>query len=100
MLSAAMAALALTPAEIHALAETLPAWELEGNRLRRQFTFADFSEAFGFMARVALVAETLGHHPEWSNVWNRVTIGLTTHDLGGLSTLDVEFARRVEALVA
>jgi 4a-hydroxytetrahydrobiopterin dehydratase len=52
------------------------------------------------MARGALAAETLGHHPEWSNVWNRVTIALTTHDTGGLSTLDVELARRIDALVA
>jgi 4a-hydroxytetrahydrobiopterin dehydratase len=66
--------------------------------LQRTFRFADFSEAFGFMVRVALAAETLGHHPEWSNVWNRVTIALTTHDLGGLSSLDIELARRIEAL--
>jgi 4a-hydroxytetrahydrobiopterin dehydratase len=95
-----MAATPLTAAEIQALARTLPAWELEAGRLQRQFSFADFSEAFGFMTRVALVAETLGHHPEWSNVWNRVTIGLTTHDLGGLSNLDVEFAQRVDRLLA
>ncbi|MEB3259328.1 MAG: 4a-hydroxytetrahydrobiopterin dehydratase [Cyanobacteriota bacterium] len=93
-----MAALALTAAEIQELAATLPAWTLENGRLRRRFTFVDFSAAFGFMTRVALVAESLGHHPEWSNVWNRVTIALTTHDLGGLSNLDVELARRIDAL--
>jgi 4a-hydroxytetrahydrobiopterin dehydratase len=93
-----MAALALTAAEIQELAATLPSWTLENGRLRRQVTFVDFSEAFGFMTRVALVAESLGHHPEWSNVWNRVTIALTTHDLGGLSNLDVELARRIDAL--
>lgn len=93
-----MAAIALTPMEIEALAETLPAWELVQGRLQRQFRFTDFSEAFGFMVRVALVAETLGHHPEWSNVWNRVTIALITHDTGGLSNLDVELARRIDAL--
>ncbi|MFM7550145.1 MAG: 4a-hydroxytetrahydrobiopterin dehydratase, partial [Cyanobacteriota bacterium] len=58
-----------------------------------------FSEAFGFMARVALAAEQLGHHPEWSNVWNRVVIDLTTHDTGGLSDLDLQLARRIDALV-
>ena len=58
--------------------------------LHRELTFGDFAEAFGFMARVALWAEKLNHHPEWSNVWNRVTIDLITHDLGGLSDLDVE----------
>jgi 4a-hydroxytetrahydrobiopterin dehydratase len=95
-----MAAVPLTPAEIAALPTTLPAWGLVDGKLQRQFTFQNFSEAFGFMARVALAAETLGHHPEWSNVWNRVTIALTTHDTGGLSTLDVELARRIDALVA
>jgi 4a-hydroxytetrahydrobiopterin dehydratase len=93
-----MAAVALTTMEREALAETLPAWELVEGRLQRHFRFADFSEAFAFMVRVALVAETLGHHPEWSNVWNRVTIALTTHDTGGLSNLDVELARRIDAL--
>jgi 4a-hydroxytetrahydrobiopterin dehydratase len=95
-----MAALALTASEIQELAETLPAWSLVDGRLQRQFSFADFCEAFGFMTRVALVAEHLGHHPEWSNVWNRVTIALTTHDIGGLSNLDVELARRIDALAA
>jgi 4a-hydroxytetrahydrobiopterin dehydratase len=93
-----MVALALTPAEIEALAGTLPSWELAEGQLRRSFRFADFSEAFGFMTRVALAAESLGHHPEWSNVWNRVTIALITHDLGCLSNLDVELARRIDAL--
>ncbi|MEB3243284.1 MAG: 4a-hydroxytetrahydrobiopterin dehydratase [Cyanobacteriota bacterium] len=93
-----MAAAALSSLEIEALAETLPNWQLVEGKLWRQFTFADFSEAFGFMARVALAAEALGHHPEWSNVWNRVTIALTTHDTGGLSNLDVDLARRIDAL--
>lgn len=91
-----MAATPLTPAEIDALAQSLPAWRLVEGKLRREFGFADFSEAFGFMARVALAAESLGHHPEWSNVWNRVTIALTTHDTGGLSNLDVALARRID----
>jgi len=56
-------------------------------------------EAFGFIARVALIAEAMGHHPEWSNVWNRVTIELTTHDTGGLSDLDLQLAQRINALV-
>ncbi len=93
-----MAATPLTPLEIEALVDTLPDWSLVDGKLRRQFSFADFSEAFGFMARVALAAETLGHHPEWSNVWNRVTIALTTHDTGGLTNLDVDLARRINAL--
>jgi len=93
-----MAALPLTAEQLQALPHTLPHWQLEGKRLRRQLQFADFSEAFAFMTRVALAAETLGHHPEWSNVWNRVTIALTTHDTGGLTSLDLELASRIDQL--
>ena len=94
-----MAAQPLSPAEIALLPEQLPGWCLKEGKLHRELRFADFSEAFGFMARVALAAEQLNHHPEWSNVWNRVTIALTTHDTGGLSNLDVELAKRIDALV-
>ena len=94
-----MAAIPLSPEQINALPAQLPKWTVAGGTLQRELRFADFSEAFGFMARVALAAEALGHHPEWSNVWNRVTIALTTHDTGGLSNLDVELARRIDALV-
>lgn len=95
-----MAAQPLTPAQIDDLADALPAWALVEGKLQRPFRFADFSEAFGFMSRVALAAEALGHHPEWSNVWNRVTITLTTHDTGGLSDLDVALARRIDGIAA
>jgi 4a-hydroxytetrahydrobiopterin dehydratase len=83
-----------------ALPETLPGWSLAEDRdaIRRRFVFRDFSEAWGFMARVALLAETHDHHPEWSNVWNRVEIVLTTHDAGGLSERDVALARAIDAL--
>ncbi|MFY8148887.1 MAG: 4a-hydroxytetrahydrobiopterin dehydratase [Prochlorococcaceae cyanobacterium] len=94
-----MAATPLTPEQINGLAAALPAWSLVNGKLQRELRFADFSEAFGFMSRVALAAEAMGHHPEWSNVWNLVTIALTTHDTGGLSHLDVELARRIDALV-
>lgn len=67
--------------------------------LSRAFAFADFNEAFGFMARVALIAEKMDHHPEWSNVYNRVEILLTTHDADGLSERDVKMARAIDALV-
>jgi len=83
-----------------ALATELPEWRLSNGKLRREIKFVDFNQAFGFMTRVALLAETMGHHPEWSNVWNRVVIELTTHDLGGLSGLDVELAKRIDALAA
>jgi 4a-hydroxytetrahydrobiopterin dehydratase len=69
-----------------------------GGKLKRELRFSDFVEAFGFISRVALVAEAMGHHPEWSNVWNRVVIELTTHDTGGLSNLDVELSRRIDGL--
>jgi len=78
----------------------LPAWKLAEGRdgITRSFRFKDFSEAFGFMSRVALLAEKADHHPEWSNVWNRVDILLTTHDAGGLSMRDIEMAKAIDAL--
>ena len=80
---------------------TLPEWSHEPERdaIVRRFSFKDFNEAFGFMARVALLAEKADHHPEWSNVWNRVEILLTTHDAGGLSTRDIQMAQAIDGLV-
>ena len=94
-----MAAIPLSPDQISTLAQQLPAWLLVNGKLHRELRFADFNEAFGFMSRVALIAEAMGHHPEWSNVWNKVVIDLTTHDTGGLSNLDVELAQRIEGLL-
>jgi len=93
-----MLAVPLSSDEIEALPTSLPTWQLVDGKLQRLLRFADFSQAFGFMTRVALAAEAMGHHPEWSNVWNRVSIALTTHDTGGLSNLDLELARRIDAL--
>ena len=93
-----MALTKLTETEIAALATGLPAWTVADGHLRQQFRFADFSTAWGFMARVALLAETQDHHPNWSNVYNRVDIALTTHDAGGLTTRDVTLARAIDAL--
>jgi 4a-hydroxytetrahydrobiopterin dehydratase len=93
-----MVAVPLAADQIAALPQNLPNWTLAGGKLRRELRFADFVEAFGFMTRVALVAEAMGHHPDWSNVWNRVTIELTTHDAGGLTDLDLQLARRIDAL--
>ena len=92
----------LSPARRQALPGLLPAWSLAEDRdaLCRSFRFRDFPEAFGFMARVALLAEKQDHHPEWSNVWNRVEIALTTHDAGGLSERDVTMAAAIDALMA
>ena len=79
----------------------LPGWAFDEGRggIAKSFTFADFGEAFAFMTRVALEAEKADHHPEWSNVWNRVEILLTTHDAGGLSQRDVDMAEAIDLLV-
>ena len=81
---------------------SLPGWKLAEGRdaITRTFRFADFGEAWGFMSRVALLAEAQQHHPEWSNTWNRVEILLTTHDAGGLSERDLRLARAIDALLA
>lgn len=78
-----------------------PEWQEVETRdgVQRAFKFADFNEAFGFMTRIALKAETLDHHPEWSNVYNRVEITLTTHDANGLSERDVEMVKYIETLL-
>ncbi len=85
-----------------ALAEKLPRWTVHADKdaISRDWKFKDFSEAWGFMTRVALLAEQQDHHPEWSNVYNRVSITLTTHDAGGLSARDVKMAHAIDALVA
>ena len=83
--------------------EKLPLWsDLPGGRgaISRTFVFADFNAAFAFMARVALKAERMDHHPEWSNVWNRVEVTLTTHDAGGVTALDVEMAGFMDTVAA
>ena len=79
----------------------IPEWRYDEGRdaIARRFTFADFNQAFGFMTRVALLAEKADHHPEWSNVWNRVDILLTTHDAGGLSQRDIHMAQAIDALL-
>ncbi len=91
----------LTVAERATLATTLPDWSLMQGRdaIARTLQFRDFSAAWGFMSRVALLAEKHDHHPEWSNVWNRVDIVLSTHDAGGLSGKDVALARSIDALI-
>jgi 4a-hydroxytetrahydrobiopterin dehydratase len=78
----------------------LPGWELREDKLHRKLSFKDFVEAFGFMAKVALMAESMNHHPEWSNVYNRVEIDLTTHDADGISERDFELAARINETLA
>ena len=91
----------LTAAERGGALAELREWTLvrEGKAIGRSFHFADFNAAFGFMTRVALLADKGDHHPEWSNVYNRVEIELTTHDAGGLSERDVALARAIDALL-
>ena len=91
----------LTDAERDAALARLPQWTLrdDGLAIVRKLKFADFGEAFAFMTRVAIAADKADHHPEWSNVYNRVEITLTTHDAGGLSARDVALAGAIEAMV-
>lgn len=90
----------LTDDERAAALASLPGWALTDGReaIARTFRFRDFSEAWGFMARAALVAEALDHHPEWSNVWNRVEVVLSTHDAGGLTELDIRLAQAMDRI--
>jgi 4a-hydroxytetrahydrobiopterin dehydratase len=92
----------LTEAERAGLRSLLPAWSAVDGRdaIRREFRFNDFSQAWGFMARVALLAEQHNHHPDWSNVWATVRIELSTHDAGGVTEKDVALARAIDALLA
>lgn len=89
---------ALSPAEIEARLAALPEWTLANGKLHRAFRFADFPRAFAFMSAAALHAEKLDHHPEWSNVYDRVVVDLVTHDAKGITELDFELARRMNAL--
>ncbi|MFT0798101.1 4a-hydroxytetrahydrobiopterin dehydratase [Synechococcus sp. R5-12] len=90
----------LSEAEVQAKLENLPGWSLQDGKLHRQFQFRSFVEAFGWMSSVALVAESMGHHPEWSNVYNRVRVDLTTHDAGGITELDFTLAQRMNELAS
>lgn len=94
----AMSAPVLSANELDTAIAQLDGWNIENGKLHRQFQFASFVEAFGFMSSVALVAESMGHHPEWFNVYNRVTIDLTTHDAGGITQKDVDLAKKANQL--
>ena len=93
---------ALDAAACQAALASLPGWQLDATRgaIRRSLRFTDFGQAFSFMTALALHAERHDHHPEWFNVYNRVDITLTTHDAGGLTALDLAFARQADALLA
>lgn len=80
--------------------QQLPGWLVSGEKLHREFKFADFIHAFGFMATASMAIEKLNHHPEWLNVYNRVVVDLTTHDSGGITKNDVELARVLDPIAA
>ena len=86
----------LTDSEIQEKLAELSGWKLENGKLHKTFQFDSFIDAFAFMTKVAIAAEKLNHHPEWFNVYNKVTVDLTTHDLGGISTFDFELATTME----
>lgn len=90
----------LSQSEIEGALAGLSGWTRnQDGAIARQFHFASFSAAFGFMTRVALLAETAGHHPDWSNSYNRVDIALMTHDKGGVTQKDIDLARAIDRLV-
>ena len=93
-----MSAPRLSEAELNSALSQLQGWSLKDGKLHRQYQFGSFVEAFGFMSSLALVAESMGHHPEWFNVYNRVAIDLTTHDSGGITQKDVDLAKRANEL--
>lgn len=91
----------MSPLSLQALEtelKQLDGWTIENGKLHREYKFPSFVEAFGFMSSLALVSEALGHHPEWFNVYNRVTIDLTTHDAGGITSKDIAWAQKANQL--
>ena len=86
--------------EITSRLREIPGWTLKEGKLHRDFEFHDFSAAFAFMTRAAMVSESMDHHPEWRNVYNRVSIDLSTHELGGVSARDFAWAKAVNTLLA
>lgn len=88
----------LNETELAGALGTLPGWIVKSEKLHREYEFPDFVHAFGFMATAAIAIEAMEHHPEWSNVWNRVVIDLTTHDAGGITAKDILLAVKLEAL--
>lgn len=87
----------LDQAAIDAWVASNPGWELDDQAIVKSLTFADFATAFAFMTRIAIIAERMDHHPEWSNVYNRVDVRLTTHDAGGITELDLALAAAIDA---
>jgi 4a-hydroxytetrahydrobiopterin dehydratase len=89
----------LSPEKISEELKNLPGWSIKDEKLHRDFEFESFNQAFGFMTRAAMEIEKMNHHPEWFNVYNRLTIDLMTHDAGGITQNDVELAKILNSLV-
>ncbi len=88
----------LNQQELELIKSDLPEWKISQNKIKRELKFQNFIDAFGFMTKVAIIAEGINHHPNWSNVYALVKIELTTHDLGGLSNLDIHLASEIDKL--
>ena len=91
--------LLLSDEEMESIPSKLPKWEISNKLIRRILNFPNFIEAFGFMTKVAIIAEKMDHHPDWTNEYSKLTIELTTHDLGGLSNLDIDLASSIDRLM-
>ena len=89
----------LSESSIEEKLKNLPGWSIKKDKLHKEFQFNDFNQAFGFMTRAAMEIEKMNHHPEWFNVYNRITVELTTHDAGGITKNDVNLARILNSLV-
>ncbi|MEM9567086.1 MAG: 4a-hydroxytetrahydrobiopterin dehydratase [Cyanobacteria bacterium P01_E01_bin.34] len=88
----------LNESDIQSELQQLSLWSIQDGKLHKEYQFGSFIEAFGWMSSVALVAESLGHHPEWFNVYSKVVVDLTTHDVGGISNLDFQLASKMDEL--
>ncbi len=95
-----MASNKLNEQDLASAIQRLPGWSLQNQKLHRDYKFADFAHAFGFMATAAVLVEKMNHHPEWSNVYNRVSIDLTTHDAGGITQKDLQLAEVLEKIAS
>ena len=89
----------LEKSQLNHFTGTNPSWFIENKTIKKEFKFINFIEAFGFMTKVALLSEKLDHHPNWQNIYNKVTIELTTHDMGGITTNDTKLAEAIDELI-
>ena len=89
----------LSESSIEEKLKNLPGWSIKKDKLHKEFQFNDFNQAFGFMTRAAMEIEKMNHHPEWFNVYNRIVVELTTHDVGGITDNDVNLARILNSLI-